>query len=72
MEDKLPILINNLMRTWVRFRHNLYGDESYLTHTLPVERKTIYLSKFITSIILVFMFFSSFTNKKQILPVYRK
>lgn len=49
------ILINNLMRTWVRFRHNLYGDESYLTHTLPVERKTIYSSKFITSIILVFI-----------------
>ena len=23
------ILINNLMRLWVRFKQNLYGDESY-------------------------------------------
>ena len=48
------ILINNLMRLWVRFKQNLYGDESYLTHTLPVERKTLYLSKIITSIITLF------------------
>ena len=45
------IIINNLMRIWVRFKQNLYGDESYLTHTLPVSKKTIYLSKFLTSII---------------------
>ena len=45
------ILINNLMRFWVRFKQNLYGDESYLTHTLPVEKKTLYLSKFIVSVI---------------------
>ena len=49
------ILINNLMRVWVRFKQNLYGDESYLTHTLPVERKDIYLSKILTSIILIFI-----------------
>ena len=48
------ILINNLMRLWVRFKGNLYGDESYLTHTLPIERKTIYLSKVITAIITMF------------------
>lgn len=44
------ILINNLMRLWVRFKQNLYGDESYLTHTLPVTKKQLYLSKFIISI----------------------
>lgn len=48
-------LINNLIRLWVRFRQNLYGDESYLTHTLPVRKKTIYLSKFITSLISLFV-----------------
>lgn len=48
------ILINNLIRLWVRFKQNIYGDESYLTHTLPVEKKTIYKSKMITSIITVF------------------
>lgn len=48
------ILINNLMRLWVRFKNNFYGDESYLTHTLPVEKKTLYLSKVLTAIISVF------------------
>ena len=47
-------LINCLMRLWVRFRRNLYKDESYLTHTLPVEKKTIYLSKVITALITIF------------------
>jgi len=45
------ILVNNLMRLWVRFKHNFYGDESYLTHTLPTDRKTLYLSKTLASII---------------------
>ena len=48
------ILINNIIRLWVRFKNNFYGDESYLTHTLPIEKKTLYLSKFITSIIATF------------------
>ena len=45
------VLINNLMRVWARFTRNLYKDESYLTHTLPVEKKTIYLSKVLSAII---------------------
>ena len=49
------ILINNLMGLWGRFRRNLYGDESYLTHTLPVEKKTLYLSKVLTGIITLFV-----------------
>ena len=48
------IIINNLMRLWVRFKQNIYGDESYLTHTLPVEKKTIYMSNILTSIITLF------------------
>jgi len=49
------ILINNLMRTWARFKNNLYGDESYLTHTLPVEKSTLYLSKVLSSFIALFI-----------------
>ena len=45
------ILINNTMRFWVRFKQNLYGDESYLTHTLPVEKQTLYLSKALAALI---------------------
>ena len=50
----VSILINNLMRLWVRFKSNFYGDESYLTHTLPVNRKTLYLSKILTGVITLF------------------
>lgn len=51
------ILINTLMRNWVRFNETLYKDESYLTHTLPVEKRTLYTSKFITSITTLFTSF---------------
>ena len=47
----INILINNIMRLWVRFKQNLYGDESYLTHTLPVTKISLYTSKFLTSLI---------------------
>ena len=45
------VLINNLMRVWARFTRNTYKDEAYLTHTLPVEKKTIFLSKVLSAII---------------------
>lgn len=48
------ILINNIMRVWVLFKKTLYDDESYLTHTLPVDKKTIYLSKIMLSIVSMF------------------
>lgn len=53
----INILINNVMRLWVRFKNNFYGDESYLTHTLPVEKKTLYLSKFLAFIVTLFTSF---------------
>lgn len=48
------VLINTLMRVWVRFIRNIYKDESYLTHTLPVKKSTIYLSKILSAIIAMF------------------
>lgn len=47
----ISILINLFMRNWVRFIRNIYKDESYLTHTLPVTKNEIFLSKILTSII---------------------
>ena len=47
------IIINNLMRLWVTFAINLYSDESYLTHTLPVTTENLYLSKVLTTIITI-------------------
>ena len=45
------ILINTMMRSWVRFRDSIYKDESYLTHTLPVTKNEIYNSKFIETLV---------------------
>ncbi len=53
----INILINNAMRLWVRVERNFYGDASYLTHTLPVEKKTLYFSIFLTSLITLFTSF---------------
>lgn len=49
------ILINNLMRMWVKLRQNFYGDEAYLTHTLPIKKNKLYLSKIITAAISTFV-----------------
>lgn len=51
-------LINNIMGIWVRFKHNLYGDESYLTHTLPVTKNEQYFSKILTAAISLFTTFA--------------
>ena len=39
------------MRNWARFITNFYKDEAYLTHTLPVTKKKLYLSKVLTATI---------------------
>lgn len=45
------VLINTMMRSWVRFRDSLYKDEAYLTHTLPVTKNELYNSKFLQTLI---------------------
>ena len=45
------IVINSMMRSWVRFRDSLYKDEAYLTHTLPVTKNALYNSKLIQAFI---------------------
>ena len=47
----ISVIINNLMRVWARLVLNFYKDESYLTHTLPVKKSTLYLSKVLCGII---------------------
>ena len=47
-------LINTLMRLWARFVRNVYKDESYLTHTLPVKKQEIFVSKVITGAVAIF------------------
>ena len=52
------IVINVMMRSWIRFRDSLYKDEAYLTHTLPVTKNDIYNSKFIQTLIFFFVGFA--------------
>ena len=46
-------IVNCIIRMWVRMVINMYKDESYLTHTLPINIKTHFLSKFLATIIMV-------------------
>lgn len=41
----ISIVINNVMRCWARLVRNVYKEEAYLTHTLPVSKTHIFLSK---------------------------
>ena len=50
-EDKRKA--QNILWTY-SFLINLYKDESYLTHTLPIPKKTIYESKVISTLICIF------------------
>lgn len=52
------ILINNILRMWSRFRTNLYSDEAYLTHTLPITKTQHYFSKILCAVILLFVSFA--------------
>ena len=52
------ILINTMMKSWIRFIDSLYKDEAYLTHTLPVTKNDLYNSKFIQTFIFFFIGFA--------------
>ena len=68
------VIINSVIRIWVRFRNSLYKDESYLTHTLPITKNTLYDSKFLSALLSVFIsiiviiisFAIAFLNKDMI------
>ena len=70
------IIINVMMRSWVRFRDSIYKDEAYLTHTLPVTKNDIYNSKFIQAliffivsfvVILLSLFIAYYTKERWLL-----
>lgn len=47
------VFISNIFRVWHEFRSSMYGDESYLMHTLPVKSSTLYWSKFLGALIIL-------------------
>lgn len=46
-------LFNSLFTSWARNVSNLYKDESYLTHTLPVTKNELLASKVLSQTILI-------------------
>ena len=52
------VLLNTMLRSWIRFKDSLYKDESYLTHTLPVTKNELYNSKFILTLVFFFVGFA--------------
>ena len=49
----INILINTFVHILRVFISSFYKDESYLTHTLPVTKKQLLLSKYISSLIVI-------------------
>lgn len=47
------IIVHTFVQIIMRFNKNFYGDESYLTHTLPVTKIQLLISKYISSLIVV-------------------
>lgn len=45
------VILQPFLRNFLNFSKSLYGDESYLTHTLPVTKNQIINSKFLTALI---------------------
>ena len=47
------IIVNTFVHILLRFSNSFYKDESYLTHTLPVKKNTLLLSKYLSSLIVI-------------------
>ena len=51
----ISMSITCIMRIWSRFITNIYKDESYLTHTLPITKSQIFNSKVIAGLLSILM-----------------
>ncbi|MFQ6724151.1 MAG: hypothetical protein ACLRFE_02320 [Clostridia bacterium] len=45
------VILQPFLRNFLNFSKSFYGDESYLTHTLPATKSQLITSKFITAVI---------------------
>ena len=52
-------ILQPFLRSFFNFTKSFYGDESYLTHTLPVTKKQLVISKFVTAFIELLLGFAS-------------
>ena len=52
-------ILQPFLRGFLNFSKSFYGDESYLTHTLPVTKNQLINSKYITTLIEIILGFST-------------
>lgn len=65
----IALTLNAIIRIWARFKLSVYGDEAYLTHTLPISRNSLWLSKFLSAIITIIIVISVTTLTCAILSL---
>ena len=53
------VVLQPFLRNFLNFTKSFYGDESYLTHTLPATKSQLITSKFLTAIIEIVLGFVS-------------
>lgn len=47
----INVILQPFLRSFLNFKNSFYSDESYLTHTLPVNKSTLINSKYLTALI---------------------
>ena len=47
----IVFILITILATWKNFHKSFYSDTAYLTHTLPVSRRTLWISQILTAII---------------------
>lgn len=52
------VILQPFLRNFFNFSKSFYGDESYLTHTLPVSKNQLINSKFLTTLIEIVLGFA--------------
>ena len=53
------VILQPFLRNFLNFTKSFYGDESYLTHTLPVTKNQLINSKFLTTLIEIVLGFAT-------------
>lgn len=65
----IGLFLNVAIRTWARFKVNFYHDEAYLTHTLPVKRRTLWAAKCISAAIVAIIVIAAIAISFSILQL---
>lgn len=63
------VIIQPIVRILAEFGKNMYGDASYLTHTIPAKRSDVFLSKCLSALLIMLIAFVSLIVSVAILAL---